>query len=82
MFEIIKELESKGFRIVIIPQMWGDKWIWTAGVYIGDERKAEWIDSNNGLPKAGYLEYKEAFDAVVDYCNNYKPKKHGKKGKV
>lgn len=81
MFEVIKELEKKGFRIAIIPQMWDNSWIWTAGVYIGNDRKAEWVDSkNSGLPKAGYFDYESAFNAVVNYCNNYKPKRHGKKG--
>lgn len=82
MLEKIKELESKDFRIVVTPQMVDGKWLWLAGVYVGNERRAEWVDSNNGLPKAMYKEYEEAFNAVVSYCTNYKPKHYGKKGKL
>lgn len=82
--EVIKELESKGFRISIFPQMQNGSWFWTAGVYIGNDKTAIWVDSNNGLPRAAYTTYEEAFNKVVDYCNNYKPKKegYGKKAKL
>lgn len=83
MIEKIKELEAKGFRVAIIPQMWGSTWFWTAGVYVGNERKAEWVDNKDpSLPKAGFVDYEAAFNAVVAYCDNYKPKQHGKKGKA
>ena len=83
MCEVIKkinELWDKGFRVCIYPQPFNGDWLWTAGVYVGNGKRAEWVDSDNGLPHAGYLTYEEAFNAVVDYCNNYKS--HGKKGKV
>jgi hypothetical protein len=77
--DIIEELEKKGFRICILPQQNKGEWLWTAGVYIGSSTKADWVDSNNGLPRAGYKEYREAFDAAVEYCKTYKPKTSGKK---
>jgi hypothetical protein len=43
-------------------------WAWIAGVYIGNERKADWI-------KTPFSTYKEAFNAILDYCENYKVKK-------
>lgn len=43
-------------------------WTWIAGVYIGNERKADWI-------KTPFSTYKEAFNAILDYCENYKVKK-------
>ena len=75
MFDIVEKWESKGFRFCLYPQKDGSNWYWTAGVYIGDERKAEWVDCNNGLPRAAYPSYKEAFKALVDYCENYKTRK-------
>lgn len=62
--------ELKGFRICIIPQQFNRKWYWVAGVYINDETKAYWVDTDNGLPKAAYLTYAEAFAAADNYCNN------------
>lgn len=73
MIDTIEEFEKKGFRIGIFPQKINGKWLWTAGVYIGEETKANWVDSDNGLPRAGYNSYREAFDAVVNYCTTYKP---------
>lgn len=67
--------ELKGFRICIIPQQFNKQWLWTAGVYIDNETKANWVDSQNGLPKAAYQTYADAFAAADDFCNNYKNKK-------
>lgn len=75
MFDIIGKWESKGFRFCIIPQQDRGKWYWTAGVYIGMERKADWIHKPECPMYAGYETYQAAFDAVVDYCENYKVKK-------
>lgn len=80
MIEKIEELEQKGFRISIFPQRNYGQWHWSGGVYVGDSNKAEWVDTNNGLPRANYNSYREAFEAVVKYCENYKePKKSSKK---
>lgn len=70
MIETIKFWENKGFRFCIVPQQDRGKWLWTAGVYIGMERKADWINNFQG-----FEEYEDAFKALVDYCENYKPKK-------
>jgi hypothetical protein len=75
MIEAIMMWESKGFRICIIPQQDKGKWLWVAGVYIGNERKADWVDCDNGLPRAAYTTYPEALKASIDYCENYKVKK-------
>lgn len=85
MIEKIKELEKKGFRIAIFPLMVKKEWYWIAGVYVGNESKAEWVDQKiEGTPKAGYLDYEEALTAAIDYCENYnnKVKKHVKKAKL
>lgn len=71
----IEHWESKGFRICIVPQQDKDKWLWIAGVYIGNERRADWVDCDNGLPRAAYVTYPEALKAALDYCENYKVKK-------
>lgn len=76
MISTIEELEKRQLRVAIFPQKNKGEWIWTAGVYRGDSTKAEWVDSDNGLPRAGYPTYKEALDAVVNYCTNQK--KRGK----
>lgn len=81
MIKKIEELEAKGFRVCIYPQKWNNEWLWTGGVYIGDNTRAIWVNMDNGLPNAGYKTYKDAFDAVVNYCEN-PPKKHGKESKV
>lgn len=70
MIETIKFWEKKNFRFCIIPQLDRGKWVWTAGVYIGMEKKADWINNFQG-----YETYEEAFDSLVEYCENYKPKK-------
>lgn len=70
MIDIINTWEKKGFRFCIIPQLDKGKWVWTAGVYIGMEKKADWINNFQG-----YESYQEAFDDLVKYCENYKPKK-------
>lgn len=72
---MIEELEQKGFRICIVPQKWNKNWYWVSGVYIGDNIKAHWVDSNNGLPKAAYITYKEALDAAINYCTEYGSKR-------
>jgi hypothetical protein len=79
MIDTIEQWEAKGFRICIFPQQNKGQWLWTAGVYIGNVTTAHWADSNNGLPRAGYLKYSEALDAAVKFCENYKPKTSGKK---
>lgn len=73
MIETLKYWESKNFRFCIVPQQDKGKWVWTAGVYIGNEKKADWINNFRG-----YDDYKDAFDALVDYCTNYKPKRSKK----
>lgn len=76
MIEKIGELESKGFRVSIFPQRNYGEWLWSAGVYVGNCTKAEWVDTNNGLPRACYNSYIEALESVIKYCENYKePKK-------
>lgn len=65
---IIEDLEAQGYRVCVHPIRWSSKWYWTAGVYIGDNSKGTWIDSNNGLPRACYNTYREALDTVVKYC--------------
>lgn len=75
MIDIIEHWESKNFRICIIPQFINKKWYWTTGVYVGEDSKANWVDSNNNLPRAAYVTYKEALDAAINYCNNYKKSK-------
>lgn len=70
MIEIIEYWEKKNFRFCITPQQDKGKWVWIAGVYIGMERKADWINNFQGFES-----YKEAFNALVEYCSNYKPKK-------
>lgn len=72
---MIEELEKKGFRVGIRPQKMSGTWYWVAGVNVGDNERADWVDSKNGLPWACYNTYKEAMDAVIEYCNNYKPPK-------
>lgn len=74
MIEQIKEWESKGFRPAIYPQLNKDKWLWVAGVYVGMSNRANWADSDNGLPRACYNTYQEAFNAITNYIKNYKPK--------
>lgn len=74
MLETIKELEKKGYRVNIFPQMSEGNWFWTAGVYVGDNKRAIWIDSKNNLPFAMYMTYEDAFNAVIDYCNATKRK--------
>ena len=74
MLEKIKDLEKKGFRINIFPQLSGGNWYWTAGVCIGDNKRAVWIDSKNNLAFAMYLTYEDAFNAVINYCNAPKRK--------
>ena len=53
MIDVLKKWESKGFRFCITPQQDKGKWLWTAGVYIGMERKAdptqETIDKLNNM---------------------------------
>ena len=68
MIETIELWESKGFRICITPMQDKSTWAWIAGVNIGNDRKADWI-------KTPFPTYKEAFDAILDYCENYKVKK-------
>ena len=72
---MIEQWEKKGFRICVIPQQFNGEWLWTAGVYIGNDRKADWVDCENGLPRAAYKTYPEALNAALDYCENYKVKK-------
>lgn len=69
---MITEYEKKGFRIGIRPQRMNGAWYWIAGVNVGDVDKANWVDSNNGLPWAAYATYEEALDAAIKYCDNYK----------
>ena len=69
LIETINELESKGFRICINPTMLNNKWYWISGVYVNNDRKAIWVDSNNGLPKAAYNSYEDALSAAINYCN-------------
>lgn len=76
MIEIIEKLEKAGFRLSIFPQKQKDAWFWVAGVYIGEDNRAHWVDTNNNLPFACYSSYKEAFLNTVNYCKNY-----GKKGR-
>lgn len=68
MIETIEHWESKGFRIAITPTKDNVGWYWVSGVYIGNEQRANWL-------KKHFSSYKEAFDAIIDYCNNYKIKK-------
>ena len=68
MLSKIEHWESKGFRICITPMQDKSTWAWIAGVYIGNERKADWI-------KTPFHTYREAFNAILDYCENYKVKK-------
>ena len=68
LIDLIEHWESKGFRICITPMQDKSRWSWIAGVYIGNERKADWI-------KTPFTSYKEAFEAIIDYCENYKVKK-------
>lgn len=67
--EKIDELEAKGIRVCISPQYWYGEWYWYAGIYVGNERKIVWINSDNGLPDAAYSKYKDAFDAIIAYCD-------------
>ena len=70
--ETINELERKGIRVCISPQCWYGKWNWYAGIYVGNDRRAIWIDSDNGLPKAAYETYEDAFNAIINYCKSKK----------
>lgn len=75
MEDVIKYWEDKDFRICIFPTKECKKWYWRAGVYVGNSTRAEWVDSNNNLSYSLYNTYKEALDAVVNYCNNYGKRK-------
>lgn len=77
MIEVIEELEKKGFRVSVYPRCDRGEWYWAAGVYIGENTKAHWVNSENGLPHACYSGYREALEAVVNYCNNGKKNKKG-----
>ena len=79
MIDIIEQWEAKGFRICIFPQQSKGQWLWTAGVYIGNVTTEHWADSNNGLPRAGYLKYSEALDAAVKFFFFFYHKTSGKK---
>lgn len=73
MIEIIEKLEVLGFRVCIYPVYYQNKnWYWRAGVYIGNNTHGTWIDSDNGLPHATYVSYKEALKAIVDFVKKYK----------
>lgn len=75
MLETIMKWESKGFRFCITPQQDKGKWYWVAGVYIGMERRADWVSKPDCPIHAGYETYEGAFNALLDYCENYKVKK-------
>lgn len=80
---MIEELEKKGFRIGIRPQRINGVWYWVAGVNIGDNDRADWVDIDNGLPWACYRTYKEALDEAIKYCNKpHKVNERSSKTKV
>ena len=70
---MVEEYEKKGFRIGIRPQKMYGKWYWVAGVNVGNNDRADWVDENNGLPLACYESYTEALNKAMRYCDNYKP---------
>ena len=74
---IIDDLEKKGFRVCITPVLEGGVWYWLAGVKIGDNNKATWVDSKNDLPFAYYPDYTSGLKAVLKYCESYKQKRKG-----
>ena len=71
----IEELEEKGIRVSLNPHKENGKWLWTAGVYIGDNPKAFWVPS---LSNCKYDTYREGFDAVINYLSNASKKKKSK----
>ena len=75
MIQKIKELEEKGFRLCIYPQYSHGEWTWSAGVYIGDNKVAIWMPAKDGQPRTAYKEYEDAFNDLVSFCENYKPRK-------
>lgn len=78
MIDKIEALEKIGIRVSIHPQKLSSGWCWVAGIYVNDDTKAIWIDSSNGLPKAAYKSYSDAYNAVIDYCENSKKFKGAK----
>lgn len=68
MIELIERLESKGLRLCINPQKTSGKWYWVAGVYVGDERKADWVHQPTCEMYAGYKTYREALEALINHC--------------
>ena len=72
----IEEWANKGFRIGIFPVLHLNKHEWTAGVRIGNESKMTWLSKKDeGCTFSSFTSYTNALNAILDFCENYKPKR-------
>lgn len=72
----IEEWAEKDFRIGIFPVLHLGRHEWTAGVRIGKEDRMTWLpNKGEGCTFSSFNSYSEALEAVLKFCETYKPKR-------
>lgn len=71
----IKELEKKSFRIGFYPTFEKNKHEWTVCVRIGDDKRLIFIQGEPGCYNSSFNTKEAALEAIIKFCEEYKPKK-------
>lgn len=72
----IQEWADKGFLIAIFPVVHNTRKEWSSGVMIGSDDKITWLkDKDEGCRFSSFINYDNALNAALNFCENYKPKR-------